>query len=125
MCGSLQRLPLGALLQAVYTGPHFPNASTDFISEHTVGHCADGCLYELRADPSERRDLATEMPERLEAMRAKLAAYEATAFNPDRGREDPAACACALGAYGGFWGPFRPACADSGARAEVEEDGRR
>jgi hypothetical protein len=35
---------------------------------------------------------------------AKLEAYETTAFNPHRGPVDPAACAKALGPYGGFWG---------------------
>jgi hypothetical protein len=33
-------------------------------------------------------------------------ATEASAFNPDRGIDDPNACHVALGQYGGFWGPF-------------------
>ena len=39
-------------------------------------------------------------------MRTRLIAYEGTAFNPDHGTDDGAACSRALGMYGGFWGPF-------------------
>lgn len=48
------------------------------------------------------------MPEKVEELRAKVEAYEATAFNPHRGSSNPAACQKALGPYGGFWGPFLP-----------------
>ena len=41
----------GDVQQAVYTGPHYPNKTTNEISAHFVGHCADGCLYNLRDDP--------------------------------------------------------------------------
>jgi hypothetical protein len=41
-------------------------------------------------------------------MTAKMAAHEATAFNPHRGTDDGAACAAALGKWKGFWGPWLP-----------------
>ena len=46
------------------------------------------------------------MPMKLAHLYAKLEKYEATAFNPNRGTVDAAACSSALNAYRGFWGPF-------------------
>lgn len=90
----------------MYTGPHYPNSTTNEVSYTFVSECGDGCLYELKSDPLERRDLAREMPEQVKKLRAKLEAYEATAFNPNRGYISHAACAAAMHKYGGFWGPF-------------------
>ena len=39
-------------------------------------------------------------------LHAKLEKYETTAFNPNRGGYNGAACYHALHEYGGFWGPF-------------------
>ena len=143
----LWKLLTGNVEQAVYTGPHSPNASTDMNSAFFVGHCSAGCLYNLRDDPLEEHDLAAEMPAKADALRAKVwwpslthwvvscisaasstsgcgiqvavntnlsciirrvqvVAYGASAFNPRRGKTNPAACRKALGSYGGFWGPF-------------------
>ena len=102
----LWKLLTGDIEQAVYTGPHYPNASTNEVSADFVGHCANGCLYELRSDPLELHDVAALHPDRLKAMYARLEQEETTAFNPDRGQSDPKACGKVLGEYGGFWGPF-------------------
>jgi len=102
----LWKLLTGNVEQAVYTGPHSPNASTDMNSASFVGRCSAGCLYNLRDDPLEEHDLAAEMPAKADALRAKVVAYGASAFNPRRGKTNPAACRKALGSYGGFWGPF-------------------
>jgi len=45
------------------------------VSNDFVGHCSDGCLFELRADPLEANDLAAKFPERVKTMRTKLMAY--------------------------------------------------
>ena len=103
----LWKLLTGTVEQAVYLGPHWPNATTNFISGRVVQHCGDGCLYELRADPFEAHDLAAKMPAKVEEMRRKIEAYEATAFNPHRGGIDKASCAAAV-QNGDFWGPFLP-----------------
>jgi len=104
--GGLWKLLTGTVEQAMYTGPAYPNSTTDEVSSHFVSHCGDGCLFELRADPLETSDLASRHPQRLARLRAKLEAYEATAFNPDRGGNTAAACEHAQGVYRGFWGPF-------------------
>lgn len=100
----LWKLLTGDVQQAVYMGPRYPNSSTNEISNDFVGHCGNGCLYDLRSDPLELIDLAGEQPERLAVMYKKLEQYELSAFNPHRGPVDPAACAKAMGEYGGFWG---------------------
>lgn len=102
----LWKLLTGDVEQDVYTGPHYPNASTNEISANFVGHCANGCLFNLREDPLESVDLASNMPQKVAELYAKIEKYETTAFNPDRGQTDPNACAMAMDKYGGFWGPF-------------------
>ena len=67
-----------------------------------------GCLYNVVEDPEERDDLSRVEPRVLIEMHKKLAKYQATYFNPDRGSKSPEACAAALGKYEGFWGPFLP-----------------
>jgi len=100
------KLLLGDVAQDMYEGPHFPNASTIVPSSAYVGHCANGCLYNILADPLEANDLAASMPTKVAELYAKITAYQGTAFDPDRGKTDPAACAAAADKYGGFWGPF-------------------
>ena len=102
----LWKLLTGTVEQAVYTGPHYPNASSSINSMLYSSHCAAGCLYNLRDDPLEQVDLAAQMPAKADALRAKVVAYGRSAFNPRRGKTNPAACRKALGPYGGFWGPF-------------------
>jgi arylsulfatase I/J len=102
----LWKLLTGTVEQAVYTGPHYPNASSSINSMLYASHCAAGCLYNLRDDPLEQVDLAAQMPAKADALRAKVVAYGRSAFNPRRGKTNPAACRKALGPYGGFWGPF-------------------
>ena len=71
----LWKLLTGNVDQAVYTGPHYPNATTDMNSASFVGHCAAGCLYNLRDDPLEALDLAAQMPAKAEALRAKVVGW--------------------------------------------------
>ena len=89
--------------EAGWTGPHYPNSSH---SVDAVAKCGDGCLYNIKLDPLEHNNLATEMPDVLNMMQKKLAQYQSTRFNPDRGSEWPGACETAINKYGGYWGPF-------------------
>ena len=105
--GRLWKLLTGTIDQYVYTGAHYPNATTNFSNDDLPKRdCANGCLYDLQSDPLEATDLAASYPEKVSDLWQRLEAHEATAFNPDRGKTDPKACEMALGKYGGFWGPF-------------------
>jgi len=88
-----------------WTGPQNPNNTHHEVN--AVEHCGDnGCLYNIKKDPSEHVNLATEMPDTLQEMQTRLAKYQATYFNPDRGKEWPEACTTFVQKYDDFWGPF-------------------
>jgi len=97
---------IGSFDEAVLTGPLFPNKSTDASMWDTTVDCSTGCLYDLDADPTESVDLASEQPELLQNMLARIREINRTVFSPDRGVSDPLACEKALGDNGGYWGPF-------------------
>ena len=104
------KITTGVLNYSIHTGPQFPNITTDPKVIHTAQHdCGNGCLYHIKEDPYEYNNLATKMPDMLKTMQKKLAKYQKTYFNPDRGNNWPAACETALNKYGGFWGPYLPA----------------
>ena len=92
---------------SVWTGPHSPN-TTSKGSIQVIENCGDGCLFNIKTDPDEHNNLATKMPDVLADMQTKLKKYQATYFNPDRGKKWPEACTTAMNKYGGFWGPFLP-----------------
>ena len=98
----------GSLRYSIYTGPQFPNETTTSKEIHTTYNCGDGCLFNIKQDPNELYNLAEKMPDTLKTMQQKLAKYQESYFNPDRGGDSPAACETALNKYGGFWGPFLP-----------------
>ena len=100
------KILVGMVRQAGYTGPQYPN-TTHAEGILTSQNCGDtGCLYKIKTDPEEQNNLAAAMPDVLKEMQAKLAKYQATYFNPNRGKTWPAACDMAMSKYGGFWGPF-------------------
>ena len=97
----------GDIREAGWTGPVYPNTTkTPGIS--AVEKCGSGCLYNIKEDPEERRNLASTMPDVLKEMQTKLSKYQASLFYPDRGHVWPGACQVGLDKYGGFWGPFLP-----------------
>ena len=93
----------GRVGNAGWTGPHYPNSSNPV---HAAVECGDGCLYNIKEDPFEHTNLATEQPDVLKKMQTKLAEYASTRFNPDRGKVWPGACEAAVNNYGNYWGPF-------------------
>lgn len=99
----------GTVGQAGWTGPLYPNSTNPAGGIFASEHCGDtGCLYNIKDDPEERTNLADKMPDMLKEMQSKLANYQATYFNPNRGKMWPGACDTAMNTYGGFWGPFLP-----------------
>ena len=102
------KILLGSVPQAGWTGPQYPNqTATNGNGIFTTEECGStGCLYNIKEDPEERTNLATQMPAKLKEMELLLKAYQCTYFNPDRGPISPMACQMALTTYGGFFGPF-------------------
>ena len=100
----------GMVKMAGWTGPIYPNNTNPQGGVDAVQDCGtSGCLYDIRRDPYEHKDLAQSQPEVLAKMQAKLKEYQASIFSPDRGKLDlKMICAAALDKYGGFWGPFLP-----------------
>ena len=97
----------GNVEEAGWTGPVYPN-TTKPPGISAVENCGSGCLYNIKEDPEERKNLASSMPDVLKDMQTKLSKYQATLFYPDRGHIWPGACQVGLEKYGGFWGPFLP-----------------
>ena len=96
------KLLVGSVRQNGWPGQVHPNVSVAWDSFADVLDCAAGCLFDVVADPEERRDLAAAMPDTVAELRAKL--ERAAFYDPDRGDPDPRACAVA--AATGYWGPF-------------------
>ena len=94
-----------------WQGPSFPNltVSTDY-SKDLGRECADGCLFQLDADPTEHHDVSADPANaaRVKKMGALLKKLNASAFTPDRGTgpDFEASCEAAHERWGGFWGPF-------------------
>ena len=99
------KIVTGAIGRSGWTGPSFPNGSTPIGCNLRV-NCADGCLFNIKRDPTEHYDLATLLPGVLMEMQSKLAHYQSTHFNPERGSVWPGACDAAINRYRHYWGPF-------------------
>jgi len=110
---------------AIFTGPHYPNATTpdtDETEEVRPGEwgggykvptfdCSTptkplGCLFNLTADPTEHVDLAEAMPDVAAQLFARLHSVSATYFDPDRGSVQQAGCRQMEGPNRGFFGPW-------------------
>ena len=101
------KILVGNVHEAGWTGPVYPN-TTKAPGIATMEDCESGCIYNIKEDPLEQNNLAFTMPDVLKEMQMKLAKYQNTCFDPDRGNVWPGACKTALEKYGGFWGPFLP-----------------
>ena len=103
------KILMGQMEQAGWTGPRYPNQTNPHGGINATLNCGEtGCLFNIKEDPEERKNLASTMPDMLSQMKQKLTALSATHFNPDRGSASPLACQTAVEKYGNFWGPFLP-----------------
>ena len=107
------KLIIGALGQNIWTGPLYPNATTNWTD--TPYHCGipssppvgkGGCLFNILTDPTEHDDVADANPSIVAELYSRIEAIQATAFTPNRGSDDGTACKAAMGQWKGFWGPF-------------------
>jgi hypothetical protein len=97
------KLLRGHIGNPFWQGPLFPNRSA-YPSGSLV--CSP-CLFHVKTDPHELRDVAAENPAVVSALMKEVDALQAGVWSPDRGNAtDGLACKVALGANRGFWGPF-------------------
>ena len=122
-----------------WQGPHYPNSTTNtccFGGDLESGmcptddpcppggetDCSDGCLYEVRSDPTEHHELVGQQyAAKKYALTKRIEELKESAFTPVRctcddgfggiscggaSCADTRACDTALGKNGGFWGPF-------------------
>jgi len=86
-----------------FPGPTTPNG-TRYTSQVD---CSSGCLFDLVTDELEHHDLATDKPELVKSLQARLEAIGATVYqSPGSSSADRNAVAAAEKTYGGFWGPW-------------------
>lgn len=110
------KLLVGQTGQNIWTGPYYPNASSSWKdvpydcgipgAPPPKGKAASGCLFNYLTDPTEHADVAESNPDVVAKMYARLQELQKSAFSPDRGTVQAAACDAALKQWGGFWGPF-------------------
>jgi arylsulfatase I/J len=118
------KLMVGQTGQNIWTGPLYPNKTTDWKdvpydcgvpgSPPPKGKAAAGCLFNVLTDPTEQNDVSSHHPSEVAALGARIAALQAGVYNPFRGGGDagrPAnerICEAGLTLHGGFVGPFLP-----------------
>jgi len=103
------------IAQAGWTGPVYPNASSSSGDIFVTVNCRMGCLFEVTEDRGEHRDLAPEMPVRVQSMKHRLLELQKGFFENDDKTNDacpqdldmPCACWMAINKYGGFLGPYQ------------------
>jgi len=101
------KLILGLQTQSAWTGPIYPNSSTNWQSDFWIESCEfEGCLFNIIDDPTEHFEVGNKFPEIRRKLHQRIRELEKTVFNPDRGLSDPRACYTAINTYGGFWGPW-------------------
>ena len=88
-----------------WQGPVYPNATTDHKNEPAVD-CGDGCLFNIREDPSEYNDLAEKEPSRLQEIRKRFFELSETAFEAPEMPINNSLCEKYLESHRGFLGPY-------------------
>ena len=94
----------GKINHVGWTGPHYPNNQTTPEGGNTVVlKCGDvgGCLFNIKEDPDT-------VPDKLRTMLDRLAKFNETYFNPDRGKACAGTCDAVVKKVQGVLGIFPP-----------------
>ena len=97
--------------QDTQTGPLWPNKSSSLVPSTKQRICGrdaakNGCLFNIKADPTESHNLAAQMPDLFGLMLAKVDQKQKSVYSPVRGTKHGQACKMANSKYGGYWGPW-------------------
>ena len=103
--GAMYKLLLGKVNSDFRGSSVSPTASSPNATKFDCGQSI-GCLFELISDPYETKDLADVHPDVAAALKTRVAFYQSTLYNPDRGSDDHRCCEYARNVWGGFLGPF-------------------
>ena len=111
MTEDLKLVTGNAIGMSIFTGPHYPNASTPLWHNNVpTFDCSTpfkvGCLFNLTADPTEHHDLALERPQDALRLLDLLKNSSRTFFDPNRGDYTPGFCRQMQGPNRGFFGPW-------------------
>ena len=103
------KLLLGAVGPAFWTGPVYPNASSQRDAAPPPLACGSaGCLFNILSDPHETEDVAAAHPGTVAELRQLIAEAQAGVYSPHRGAPDPERFCSQVIENGGFVGPFLP-----------------
>jgi len=113
--GNYKLLTGGDNTYAVWTGPVYPNRTSNLKQLNEKLHCHHGCLFDVVNDPSERNDISKQNPNIVLQMqqalfRARQFFYQNQEKGPNYcGTHDDASCFCSLSKrfYGGCAGPYQ------------------
>ena len=103
------KLLLGGVGPAFWTGPVYPNASSQRDTPPPPLDCGSaGCLFNVLTDPHETQDVAAAHPGTVAELRQLIAQAQAGVYSPHRGDPDPERFCSQVIENGGFVGPFLP-----------------
>ena len=103
------KLLLGGVGPAFWTGPVYPNASSQRDTPPPPLDCGSaGCLFNVLTDPHETQDVAGAHPGTVAELRQLIAQAQAGVYSPHRGDPDPERFCSQVIENGGFVGPFLP-----------------
>jgi arylsulfatase B len=104
------KLLVGLVGENVYTGPFYPNASTNWVG--TPLDCGNVtlplCLFNIFDDPTEHNNMIDQEPDIAAQLAQRIVELQQTVFSPDRGNVTNASCIASETTWKGFVGPFLP-----------------
>ena len=104
------KLLTGVQLLSYWQGPEFPNASNygKIADPKNMQLCTPACLYNIRSDPTEQKNVALENLEKVKEMLARLDELKETHFQLPADDSKDEQCYNQIVANGNFFGPFLP-----------------
>jgi arylsulfatase A-like enzyme len=115
------KLVTGWQTYGFWTAPRYPNVTTDHKAEKPFD-CGQGCVFDIRSDPSEYRDLSKSQPALFSALLALFKTRKATQWEAVKIPTDPSKCEVYRGQHGGFLGPYYGATNTGASYNTVNED---